>query len=364
MKHGPRITSRRSRTTGRRPWGAALRHPIWGLRFAICLLPLLSACSSASAPAVPTFVAPTPRATSSAAAFINRPTYDVTAATLTEEFAVRGELVAAQQADLAFGIAGMIKSVSVVPGQNVIAGERLAELDAPTQQQNLLQRQANLTIAQLQLQQLRGTGLATSIEIAIAEERIKLAESLYALAQQQHGATVLNAPFGGTVVALSKYQGYRVNAYESVGVLADLTQVNVRGYLPAQDRDRIAVGQQARVTVDGFGSTVFTGVVTEIAPEAVSWQGGLAYEFGVELAEGQTLPNIAQVGVGIALTGETHPDVPWVPNSAVITLGGETYLDVLRADGIQRVIVVTGIVQEQRTEIVAGVATGDTVVFP
>jgi RND family efflux transporter MFP subunit len=345
---------------------SSIQHPTSSIRHlvsAFLLTLLLAGCGGGSTAVVPTFVAPTPRTVSSAAAFITRPTYEVTVDTLTEEISVRGELMAVQQADLIFRISGMLKSVAVVPGQTVAAGEHLAELDAPTQQQNLLQRRSNLAIAELNLQKQEAGG-ANTFDLAIAREQVALAESLHALAQQQHAATVLAAPFAGTIVAFSKQQGSRVDAYEAVGVLADLGGVTVRGYLPAEARDRATVGLAAVVQIDGYGGTPFAGKISEIAAEAVMWQGRLAYKIGVTLDPDQALPTVAQIGADIALAGATHADVPWVPANALITLGSETYLDLLTAEGIRRLVVETGIVEGQRTEIVSGVQAGDTIVFP
>jgi len=251
----------------------------------------------------------------------------------------------------------------VVPGQSVEAGAILAELSAPSQEQNLLQRQSNLTITKLNLQKLEARE-AGDIDLAIAREQVALAESLYALAQQQHAATVLTAPFAGTVTMFSLQQGSRVAAYETVGTVANLEAVEIRSMLPAEAREQIDVGQSAQIQLDGYGATTFTGTVTELADNAVAWQGTPAFAMVITLDGGQALPATAQIGVDITLLGETHADVPWVPGNALITLGDETYLDVLTAGGIQRLVVETGIVEGQRTEIVSGVQAGDTVVLP
>jgi macrolide-specific efflux system membrane fusion protein len=193
----------------------------------------------------------------------------VTSETLTDKISARGDLVAKQQAALLFPTAGTVKAVAVVPGQSVEAGAILAELSAPSQQQNLLQRQSNLTIAKLNLQKLEARE-AADIDLAIAREQLALAESLSTLAQQQHAATVLTAPFAGTVTMFSLQQGSRVSAYETVGTVANLESVEIRGMLPAEVRPRASVGQSAQIQLDGYGATTFAGTVTELADDADS----------------------------------------------------------------------------------------------
>lgn len=321
-------------------------------------------CSVGAESAVPTFVAPTPGTNSAAAPFLSRPTYVVTAETLTDRISARGDLVAEQQAALLFATAGTVRAVTVVPGQSVEAGSILAEIDAPSLDQNLLQRQGDLAIARLELQKLEAGGSNNTFDLAIAREVVALEESLYALGQQLHAATVLTAPLAGTVTMFSLQQGSRVQAYETVGTVANLETVEIRSMLPAEALPRVSVGQIAQIQIDGYGATTFTGTVTELADDAVTWQAALAHAMVITLDAGQALPATAQIGVDITLLGETSTDAPWVPANALITVGDATYLDVLAEAGVERVAVEIGVTDGQRVEIASGVAAGDTVVLP
>jgi membrane fusion protein, multidrug efflux system len=329
----------------------------------ICGL-FLSGCAGSPSEAAPTFVPPTAAAGSPATAFLTRPTYEITAGTLTDAVTVRGDLVATRQAELFLPLGGTVRAVHVEPGAEVAEGETLAELAAASQQQTLLQRESALTIAELQLAKLEANENANAFDLRIQREQVALAEALYELAQQQYAETVLTAPFAGTVTMFSLDQGSRVDAYQTVCVVADLSEVEVRGTLPAALRDRVSAGQAVQVRIDGYGSATFAGTVAEIADEAATWQGELAYALVVALDAGQDMPAIAQVGADVVIVGETRAEVPWAPENALIALGGETYVDRLTESGIERTPVTTGIVEGQRVEIVDGVAVGDTVVLP
>ena len=159
-------------------------------------------------------------------AFISRPTYEVTAGTLRSDITLRGELDAAQQASLVFPVSGIVKEVDVTPGEQVEAGATLAVLNAPAQELDLMQRESDLTIARLQLQRLQAQTPTTStlsetspayIDLEIAQQRVTLAESLYAFSQAQYDRTLLTAPFAGTISSFSKQQGSQVTPYETVG---------------------------------------------------------------------------------------------------------------------------------------------------
>lgn len=346
------------------------RHSIrWTV--SVLALTLLSACAGGG-DAVPTFVAPTP-GVSSAASFISRPTYVVTAGTLNEEIVSRGELMAAQQASLYFTVGGVVKEVAVAPGQEVEAGAVIAVLNAPSQQEALLQRESALAIARLNLARIEARTPATEtlsetssayFDLATAQQNLALAEALYEFSKAQYEQTILTAPFAGTLSSFSKQRGNSVAPYETVGTLADLSAVYVQTWLPAEVHDRVAVGDPAQIRIDGFGSTVYTGVVESIAEDATVSQGELAFPMTIALSADQALPSATQLGADVILPGEVHADVPWVPLNALTTVGTQVYLDVLRGGSIERVPVQLGITTGQQAEIVSGVAIGDTIVFP
>ena len=349
------------------------KHPSSLLLIAgLALLGLLAGCAGSNGDAVPTFVPPTP-GTSSAAGFISRPTYVVTTDTLREEIVTRGELAAAQQLALYFPVSGIVREVAAMPGEEVAEGAVIAVLNAPSQEQDLLQRESALIIARFDLariearipatQTLSETS-ATYFDLATAQQRLALAEALYDFSKAQYEATVLTAPFAGTLSSFGKQRGNSVAPYETVGILADLSSVTVQAWLPAEARDRVAVGALAQVAIDGYGSTPFTGAVAAIADDAGVWQGELVYALTVALDPGQTLPPATQLGADVTLPGEVRADVPWVPLNALTLVGTQAYLDVLRDNRIERVTVDVGITNGQQAEIVSGIAPGDTIVFP
>ncbi len=175
-----------------------------------------------------------------------RRTHVVTEGTLTEEISVRGELVAAQRALLTFGAGGILKSIHVAPGQHVEAGDLVAELYAPELETEMLRRKAEVRIATLELAKAEEASSPGAIELAIAQERLRLAEDLLANVEARARSTTLNAPFAGTVVELGKQPGDRVEPYEAIGVIADLDELRVRAALPAEAQGHINVGDAAQ----------------------------------------------------------------------------------------------------------------------
>ncbi len=346
----------------------------WITRLSVMIMIVAVVACTAGPEAVPTFVPPTLDAEPTGGeTFLSRPTYTITRDTLRDELSVRGELVAADQEVLYFPVSGILREIEVAPGESVVAGTVLARLSAPSLEQQALQRAADLTIRQLELARLEAGSPPTEtlaetsavvFNLAIARERMSLADALYAHTESLLAQTVLLAPFDGTVVNFTKQLGGRVDPYESVGVLADLSALRVEAMVPVAQRERVSMGDGASVRIDGFPNRTYSGVVIAVDEEPNVRQGMPTYAMTVALDAGQAPPPVTQIGADVALVGAIRENVPWIPINALVNVGDQTYVDLLTETRIERVPVTLGVVSGQRAEVVAGVAAGDVIVFP
>jgi multidrug efflux pump subunit AcrA (membrane-fusion protein) len=132
---------------------------------------------------------------------------------------------------------------------------------------------------------------ATAEEIAQAEARLRQAELAVAQLELQLGDAELRAPFGGTIVELHVDPGDQVSPGQVVLVLATLDQLEARTTdLTELDVARVAVGQQAVVSVDALPDREFGGVVSEIALRSGDYRGDVVYAITVELNDIADLP--------------------------------------------------------------------------
>jgi polysaccharide biosynthesis transport protein len=312
--------------------------------------------------------------TTEEAAALTPATHTVQQGTLTEEVAVSGRLVAAKEATLAFPVGGTVKAVYVAAGERVATGTLLAELDAPELEDQVLRTATELTVAEFELgraeaeAQPRAAGVP-SVDVAIARERLKLAEALHRRAEARLAALRLTAPFDGTVLRFDKQPGDAVTPYAAVGLLADTRRLRVRVPRPAAVGPAARPGDAVDVRLNGQQDLWLHGIVAQpegddpkhnqfvtvdIAPfpEAIAW-----------------LHEDAEV----VLRTETRTDVPWVPLRALIPSGDKSYVDVqvdTSDDGgapnlrTKRVRVELGMVTDYRAEVLSGVEVGDTIVYP
>jgi RND family efflux transporter MFP subunit len=227
-----------------------------------------------------------------------------------------------------------------------LAEARLAEAQRAEEQQSL-----DVSIQQLQVQQ--------------AQERVAQAEARQIAATEQLSDTQLLAPFAGIVVSIDKGVGDQVGSYEPIGVLADPGELQVVAMVLEEDAARIARGRPATIQLDPYQGRTFSGTVVEIGDQPVVWQGRAAYEVAIRFDEGQDVPATIDVGASVTIMGRSREDVLVVPDRAVITIGGQAYVQAVRQDGeVERVEVETGLTNGGQTEVTAGLEEGQRIRMP
>lgn len=211
-----------------------------------------------------------------------------------------GTLHAHRQVDVGAQVSGQLKTLAVELGNQVKAGQKLAEIDPTLLDHALRQAQANEQALQAQrravdarLRQARlaaqreqqlWEGEATSrdalerAQAALAVERANLSE-LDARWKQARvevdkakanaGYTRISAPMSGEVVAVVTSQGQTVIAEQQAPVilkLADLDTMTVKAQVSEADVMRVAPGQHVHFTVLGDQHTRYDGTVRAIEP--------------------------------------------------------------------------------------------------
>lgn len=122
-------------------------------------------------------------------------------------------------------------------------------------------------------------------EVALAQARIKNAESQLAVARKALEGTKLSAPISGTLVSLDIYPGQTVLAGEQIITLADLSELRVETTdLSERDVSQVAVGQDVFVYIEALDMDV-TGKVARISPQANVVGGDVVYTVLIELDE-------------------------------------------------------------------------------
>lgn len=282
---------------------------------------------------------------------------------------------------LSFGSAGTVASVDVAPGQAVVTGQPLAQLDTTALEDQLQQAQGNLQAAQDKLAQ-DSSSPAPALPSVIASDQAAIAgaSAAVASAQQALNAASLVAPGNGVVAAVNITPGQTVTnsggAPAGGGAAAAASSAGPgpsgaivingsQGFLvSAQVADtqvsQVHVGQAALVTPAGAVSPL-PGQVSSVAPLGTTTQGVVVFPVSVTIPgnpPGLYAGASAQVAIVVARAKGVV-----VPTSAVHTLGARTFVFVLVHGKARRHAVQLGPSGATRTAVTSGLQAGTQVVI-
>jgi len=217
-----------------------------------------------------------------------------------------GTLEAAQLVSVGAQVSGQIKSLKVVLGDAVKAGDLIAEIDSTTQENEVRNAEAALRTAQAQraaeVANLRESELSFNRQRALVDQQLvaradfdsaqaTLDASRARIAQfdaqiEQASTTLDNsrallgytrivAPMDGTVVAVVVQEGQTVNAFQTAPTiikLARLDTMQVSAEISEADVIKVRPGQKVWFTVLGNPDRRYEGKLLSIEPAPVSIQ--------------------------------------------------------------------------------------------
>jgi multidrug efflux pump subunit AcrA (membrane-fusion protein) len=213
--------------------------------------------------------------------------------------------------------------------------------------------------------------------LAIEEYQLELAQiaveetSLYgASLEEKVSASRLLAPFDGQILFFNVEEGEWVTAYDSIGILADLSVLEVSATIPDDVMDDLEEGML--VTITGGGDNFERSAEGTIRylpyPYGSSKPSGSGTNDRSVRIEFLQSPEEAGFDLGdrvrVSAVVERHADVLWLPPAAVRQFQGRNFVVVQDGELQRRVDVTLGIQSEERWEILDGVEEGWVIVGP
>ena len=227
-------------------------------------------------------------------------TATVTRGTVEETVLASGVIEAKQLVSVGARVSGQIETLAVTLGQEVAAGDTIAQIDSQDQQNELLQAEADLANIEAQIAAKRASlrkaelilqreeelvakelVAQQDVESAISDMLVLKAE-LGALDAQKSKAevtvstaslalerTTITAPIGGTVVAVVVDEGQTVSAANTAPTivkLANLDTMVVKAEISEADVVYVHEGQDVTFTILGEPDYAFTAVVRAVEP--------------------------------------------------------------------------------------------------
>lgn len=205
---------------------------------------------------------------------------------------------------------GFIKSAAVRPGDEVVKGQLLAELNDEAFRLERDRRQSEL----VQLQSALGDALGKHdyAQIGVLSAKVQEARANLDLAAQQMQRTRLEAPFDGVVIKgdLTQSIGAPVRQGDTLFVLSPAQGHRVILDVDEKDIAEISVGQQGRLTLSAYPSTAIPFRVKRITPMAVAREGRNYFE--VEAAPSHALERLRPGLQGVAKIDIERRALIWV----------------------------------------------------
>jgi HlyD family secretion protein len=257
--------------------------------------------------------------------------------TITMTVTATGTLSAVTTVQVGSQVSGVIARLYADFNSRVTKGQLLAELDPTPFQQQVEQRQADVTKSRVEAantrinydRQLRlvKAGLSPQSDLDSARAayegaNAQVQQSMAALNQSLTSLkyTKINSPIDGIVVDRQYDVGQTVAASFSAPTLfsiaQDMTKMQVQADVDQSDIGRIAVGQPARFTVDSYPDQEFRGHISQIRLNATVSQNVVTYPVIIEVAnpDEKLRPKMT---ANVTLDVASVPDVLRIANAAL-----------------------------------------------
>jgi membrane fusion protein (multidrug efflux system) len=181
-----------------------------------------------------------------------------------------GTLRAANGADLAAEVAGLVTDVNLKSGQEVKKGQLLVQLRDGDEVAQLQQLQVNAELSKITLERARKQLAAQAIsqadfDTAQADTKARVA----AVAQQQVviAKKQLRAPFDGRAGIITISPGDYLAAGTTVVTVQQLDPLYVDFNVPQGELGRLKVGQSVTLSLDAYAGRSFSGKLSAINPK-------------------------------------------------------------------------------------------------
>ncbi len=242
--------------------------------------------------------------------------------------------------------------------------KRLVDKNAATRAE-LEAAERKVTSLDLEAQSLarRKSSLTSTAERTAAESRLREAEVAAQEARRRISLAQVVSPLSGVIYNLSVRPGAYLQPGDLIANVGQVKQLRVRVAVDEPELGRVAVGQPVEITWDALPGAVWKGVVERMPAEIVAAGTRQVGQVlcTIENAEGKLVPGtnvIAEIRTAVV------EDAISIPKEALRTQGGQTGVFRLAGARIEWRPVRAGISSATRSQIMEGVAEGDSVALP
>ncbi len=225
-----------------------------------------------------------------------------------------------------------------------------AEVEAAAGQVKTLEAQVNLLEQKL-------TNRYSSPEVARAQAQLTEAQAAYTAAEDLVRHSEIRAPRAGLVYSLPVKAGSFVNAGDLIVQVADLSQVEVIGYVDEPDIGKLRVGERVNITWDALPGRTWMGMVSQIPTTVVKMGTRTVGEITCRV-NNQDLKLLPNINVSVNIVTGQDENVLIVPREAVHQDDGQRYLYAIVNGELTRRDIQTSLSNLTSMEVTNGVSDG------
>lgn len=265
-------------------------------------------------------------------------------------------------------VSGRITQLNFTDGQRVRKGQVLVQFDDQLQQAQVLQSQAELSIAQANQkrnQELVAQNFVSQRSLDESAANLQVAQAKLALARATAARLKIVAPFDGIAgIRLVNVGDYLKDGADIVNI-EDIDAIFVDFRLPERFQSKVKRGQTALLDIDALPGRKYSAQIQAIDPLIDANGRSVGVRGCVDNRQLQLRPGMfARVNTVFGV----RDDARVIPEEAIVPQGGRQFVIKL-VDGAanqgktsQRVEVKVGLRRPGKVEILEGLEPGDTVV--
>lgn len=271
-----------------------------------------------------------------------------------------GSLISNESIELKAPVAGMIMELNVREGEKVKTGQKLVQLDDREWQSQLHKFQAQLVVAEKNLERSaslleingisqeivdQGEGNVAALKASIEEVKVKIDQS------------VVKAPFEGYIGLRSVSMGEFVTAGTAMASLVQSNPIKLDFSLPGKYASQLKAGQEVFFNVDGVVDTL-KGVIYALEPKLDETSRTIRVRAKADNAKGLLFPGAF---ANVRVTLDLIKGAVVVPTEAVIPeLNAQKVFIIKEGKAIGQQVNL-GIRSGNFVQVTEGLVEGDTV---
>ena len=230
-----------------------------------------------------------------------------------------------------------------------------------TERESIVSLERNIEEQELSLAELRQD--PDVLDIRSKELTIQQRQNSLMSAQQNYTDYFIRAPFDGVIAEVAARIGDSVGIGTVLMTLITEQQV-AEIFLNEVDVAKVHVGQKVTITFDAIEELTTTGEVADIDTIGAATQGVVNYGVLItfDVQDERVKPGMS---LAVNIITNSKPNVLVVPNAAIKSQGGNSYVEVMESGATvpTRTVVAVGLSNDTDTEIISGLSGDEQIVF-